>query len=415
MFKNRKLIIIIILGASLVLGLLYFFGINPISNRDSLDDIGENILQLNNDTQDLIGFQDLNSPGNQESEDFELVDLAPLLVSQSDDYNFLQIDLSVENSLDSAYLRKIAKESSDEFFLADLGFIRFENPIFTDFILFQDKKTGEITTPPTNVSDLFEFEYQNVKYWLYSTPGETDLYISLENFENPRQILLGGRPLNAFEIKEQSNGVFWITSGGEDRIKRLVNLDFNKIPFDKWSDLDFLDERLNSLRMSNSADLIQLENDIASLDDNPNDDILEYNIQYNTFDYFVTENNKVILRVPGINNQYWLLDGERISLVKLDISFDSGDGLITCENSENICIVYFRDIGIYKIDLNDVEPTAENISPIINDSGDGIITKNILQSFNDLGRDSEKIIEYSEGKVFLWFDGARFTLGDFDS
>ncbi|NJS40792.1 hypothetical protein HC766_00080 [Candidatus Gracilibacteria bacterium] len=69
-------------------------------------------------------------------------------------------------------------------------------------ILFRDGNTGKINLPTRIVSSLYEFDYSGVKYWLFVDGSDGTLYISLENFENPRQISVAGQTVVPLELSK---------------------------------------------------------------------------------------------------------------------------------------------------------------------------------------------------------------------
>ncbi|NJL96920.1 hypothetical protein HC864_03870 [Candidatus Gracilibacteria bacterium] len=341
---------------------------------------------------------DPNSSRNSENQELIDFDVTPLIVGRTTkNIDVVQVDF---RNLENDYIDKL---NIDAGFPLELGLLKFDNPNLDKVILFRDGNTGKINLPTRIVSSLYEFDYSGVKYWLFVDGSDGTLYISLENFENPRQISVAGQtvvPFGIKQVKEQSK-IFWMNIGN-GRSRKLVKLDFEKIPLAKWDELDFLLEVSNSDNIEKNFDLnllnTQLKDYLRTIEDQIG---LEFFFDFRFFDYYVTENDKVLIQVPGISNQFVLLNGNNTLLVKLDADFSVGDGLITCENEDNVCIVYYPNVGIYRIDVSGDEPVADNISPTIVDKGDGGFDATLNRVWEEFGYDTEKLLDYEDDQVII--------------
>jgi hypothetical protein len=413
MSKNLKIIIISIVILSMGVGLLYYFGIRPKTTNQIIQETKESIEKISEETKDSIGFPDEPSQTGNEV-NYQEISLEPLVIGTTSSSEVLQIDIE---DLDTVYNQKISIQGEPSS-VSDLPFIRADIEDNTAIILFQELKTKNIYIPEKLVSDLYEFDYRGVKYWVYKEPAKNSLFISLENFQNPKEVLIKGNPLNVFSIKPTKNQseLFYLSTAGDDGNTKLAALDFGKIPFDRWTNLDFLDVKIDSVKLENTVDSQKLNLEIEkSLQDNTDtEDFGEYYTEYTGFNFYPVENGKVLLQAPGVVNQFWLVDDSKTSLIKLDATFDSGDGFITCKQLDNICVVYYRNVGLYKLDFGSDQPVATNVEVKIKDKGDGVFDANFIRSLESLGGDSQKLLKYDNNQVIFWYEGGKFILGEFD-
>ncbi|NJK71114.1 MAG: hypothetical protein HC932_02540 [Thermales bacterium] len=139
---------------------------------------------------------DPNSSRNSENQELIDFDVTPLIVGRTTkNIDVVQVDF---RNLENDYIDKL---NIDAGFPLELGLLKFDNPNLDKVILFRDGNTGKINLPTRIVSSLYEFDYSGVKYWLFVDGSDGTLYISLENFENPRQISVAGQTVVPFGIK----------------------------------------------------------------------------------------------------------------------------------------------------------------------------------------------------------------------